>query len=79
MEIFGPDDLPVVFEMGEAQIRSAEAGDMSGDIAIRRDLTAETVVARPHPGASRTLRLSGTRARSAVHEAAPGHASTSGR
>ena len=29
MEIFGPDDLPVVFETGKAQIRSAEAGDMT--------------------------------------------------
>jgi hypothetical protein len=29
MEIFGPDDLPVVFEAGKAQIRSAEAGGMT--------------------------------------------------
>jgi hypothetical protein len=29
MEIFGPEDLPVVFEAGKAQIRSTEAGDMT--------------------------------------------------
>lgn len=29
MAIFGPDDLPVVFETGKAQIRSAEADRMS--------------------------------------------------
>jgi hypothetical protein len=29
MEVFGPGDLPVVFEAGKAQIRSAEAGEMT--------------------------------------------------
>ncbi|MGE5290959.1 MAG: hypothetical protein ACM3ML_27940 [Micromonosporaceae bacterium] len=29
MEIFGPDDLPVVLEIGKAQIRSSEAGGMT--------------------------------------------------
>ncbi len=29
MEIFGRDDLPVVFEAAGAQIRSAEAGEMT--------------------------------------------------
>ena len=29
MEVFGPDDLPVVFSAGKAQIRSGEAGGMA--------------------------------------------------
>jgi hypothetical protein len=29
MEVFGPKDLPVTFEAGAAEIRSAQAGDMT--------------------------------------------------
>ncbi len=29
MEVFGPDDLPVVFAAGKAEMRGKEAGDMS--------------------------------------------------
>lgn len=29
MDIFGPDDLPVVFKAGDAQISAAEAGEMT--------------------------------------------------